>query len=174
MAMHEPAPIFTIGYGRRSLHEFIELLTRHNVTTLLDVRSRPYSRWQPEFRKQNLEMLLPVSGIEYRFHGDALGGKPDDPTCRRGGHVDYTLIREKTWFQAGLDDLETHAREGRRIAIMCAEQKPEHCHRTWLITPELLERGIDVQHIDETGELLTHDLVTDCRRDPQQAFHFDQ
>ena len=74
-------PIYTIGYGSRSIEQFIEVLQQHEIAYLIDVRSFPYSRYKPEFSKEALEVKLQQHRIRYVFMGDTLGGHPDDETC---------------------------------------------------------------------------------------------
>ena len=74
-------PIYTIGYGSRSINQFIRVLKEHAIAYLIDVRSTPYSRYKPEFSKQELGRRLQKHGIRYLFMGDVLGGQPDDDTC---------------------------------------------------------------------------------------------
>ncbi len=74
-------PIYTIGYGSRSIEQFIEVLQQHEIAYLIDVRSAPYSRYKPEFSKEALEAKLQQHRIRYVFMGDTLGGHPDDETC---------------------------------------------------------------------------------------------
>lgn len=153
-------PIHTIGYGQRSFDAFSAILERYSIAYLIDVRSQPHSRWKPAFNQGVLRAALEDRGIRYVFMGDQLGGRPDDESCYRDGKVDYTIVREREWFQRGIDRLaEAHAQD-RRVAVMCAEQKPEHCHRFFLITPELIRRELPVTHIDESGEARSHEQIT--------------
>lgn len=166
--------IYTIGYGRRSLDELAELLSQHTIDLLVDVRSRPYSRWQPDFRKQSLELTLPPRGVGYRFMGDRLGGKPENPQCQRDGRVDHDLIRQQPWFHEAIEELIGLARSERTPAIMCAEQKPQQCHRTWLVAPALLEQDAAVLHIDEHGALQSHEAIRQRSPGRSQRLLFDQ
>ena len=75
MTQQSVTPIFTIGYGDRSIDEFIDVLRQHNLDYLIDVRSAPYSRFKPEFSKDALERALRQQGIRYVFMGDTLGGR---------------------------------------------------------------------------------------------------
>lgn len=81
-------PIYTIGYGSRSIEELIEVLHAHQISFLIDVRSAPYSRYKPEFSKAPLANELEQHGVRYVFMGDTLGGRPDDETCYTNGNVD--------------------------------------------------------------------------------------
>ena len=137
--------------------EFLEALATAEVEYLVDVRSAPYSRFKPEFSKRALAAELEAHGIKYVFMGDSLGGKPDDPELRdAAGRVDYGRVRVSPAFCAGLERLEAGWEGGCRIALMCAEGRPQECHRTKLVAEELVRNGIPVAHIDEHGIVRSH------------------
>ncbi len=147
-------PIYTIGYGNRSMQEFIKLLKQHNISYLIDVRSSPYSRFNPDFSKEALEKFLRQSGVRYVFMGDTLGGRPNDSTCYVDGKVDYAQVRKKPFFQQGIERIRTAWDKQLRVALMCSEAKPYKCHRGKLIGNTLSDKGITVAHIDEKGDLM--------------------
>jgi uncharacterized protein (DUF488 family) len=139
--------IYTIGHSNHSLDGLVTLLSRHGITRLVDVRSHPYSRWVPHFRKRPLAQGIIGAGIDYLFLGDSLGGRPaGDEFYRADGTVDYASRARAVDFQAGIEQLLVVASD-RLTAIMCAEEDPARCHRRGLITPVLLERGLEVVHI---------------------------
>ncbi|HAJ38661.1 MAG TPA: hypothetical protein DCL15_23590, partial [Chloroflexi bacterium] len=107
MTTESAPPIYTIGYGDRDLDRFIAVLEANAIAYLLDVRSAPYSRFKPEFSKEALAKALAEHGIRYVYLGDKLGGRPDDPTCYVDGRVDYDKVRERSFFQAGVERIET-------------------------------------------------------------------
>jgi len=153
-------PVFTIGYGARDIDAFVAALRQYAIEFLLDVRSRPFSRYKPDFSKEALDSHLRRAGIRYVFMGDTLGGRPDDPTCYDAeGKVDYTEVEERAFFQTGLDRVASAHAQGLRVALMCSEGKPENCHRSKLIGKSLAARGIPVLHIDENGALLAQEDV---------------
>ena len=149
----EAIPILTIGYGSRNAEEFISTLGRYAIQYLIDVRSHPYSQFNPEFCQDALEKTLRAAGIRYVFMGEMLGGRPSDPSCYTEGRVDYVKCRERPVFQVGLARLRSAWEQHLRVALMCSEGKPEECHRSKLIGVSLAEEGIEVRHIDEAGEL---------------------
>lgn len=149
------APIYTIGYGARSLDDFLQLLKAHDIAYLVDVRSTPYSRFKPEFSKDALAQALEAQGIRYLHLGNQLGGQPDDPSCYVEGKVDYAAVRRLPAYAAGMERLERAWRQRRRVVLMCSEGKPELCHRSKLLGLSLEERGIPVLHIDESDDLLS-------------------
>jgi len=149
-------PIYTIGYGNRSIEDFIKLLQRYGIKYLVDLRSQPYSRYKPEFSKAALEQYLTRQQIRYVYMGDTLGGRPEDTDCYADdGKVDYTILREKDFYQRGISRLHAAWEKQLPIALMCSEMKPEECHRGKLIGNTLVEQGLVVSHIDEAGNIKT-------------------
>lgn len=153
-------PVFTIGYGARDIDAFIAALKAHDVAYLIDVRSKPYSRYKPDFAKKALAGHLQTHGIRYVFMGDMLGGQPDDPDCYAAdGRVNYDKVRQKPFYQEGIGRLRQAWQQQLRVALMCSEGKPEQCHRSHLIGKTLTNEGIDVAHIDENDQLITQQDV---------------
>ena len=151
-----PPTIHTIGHGRAGFAEVAAVLEQHGVATIVDVRSHPVPRHAPEFTRRVLEELAATAGIGYRWMGDALGGRPDDPALLLGdGGPDYEAVRRSPRFQAALGDLAAVAAEA-GVALLCAEERPEHCHRALLIAPALQEMGWQVIHLLHDGTALAH------------------
>ncbi len=152
--------IFTIGYGARDIGALISILKELDIDYLLDVRSKPYSRFKPEFSKQQLEQELAKNHIRYVFMGDELGGQPDDPSCYdTTGKVDYDKCRQRPQFMIGIDRLRKAHEKQLRVVLMCSEGRPEICHRVTLIGEVLNKEGVDIRHIDEKNSLLSHSQV---------------
>lgn len=162
----------SIGYGDRPWPEFVDRLRRHNVRYVIDVRSQPRSR-QPEFNADMLGLLLSKVGIRYVFMGDALGGKPDDPSCYVDGKVDYARCEQRPAFRDGLARLRVAVTGGHRVALMCSELDPERCHRSKLIGEALAKDGLDLTHIDRGGALVSHRSVIARITGGQQAFSWE-
>jgi uncharacterized protein (DUF488 family) len=154
-------PIYTIGYGARSVDALIDVLKQNDIAFLIDIRTAPYSRYKPEFSKDALEASLTKAGIRYLYLGDTLGGRPADPDCYVDGKVDYARLREKPFYQSGIARLQTAFTQRRRVVLMCSEGRPEECHRSKLIGVTLDSLGIPVCHIDEADQLHTQSAVID-------------
>lgn len=146
-------PVYTIGYGARPLPDFIALLQTYQIAYLIDVRSKPYSRYRPEFGKSELESALKEAGIRYVFMGDTLGGQPDDARCYTEGKVDYEKVKQMAFYQEGIGRLQKAYAQQLPVVLLCAEGKPEQCHRSKLIGQTLTEQDIPVAHIDENDNL---------------------
>lgn len=152
--MNQP-PLYTIGHGVRKIEEFLSLLKIQQIEYLLDVRSTPYSRFNPQYNQKALKDFLNTHGIQYIFMGDTLGGRPRDTDCYdASGKIDYQVVQTKNFFQNGLQRLKTVHQKNLKAAIMCSESRPEQCHRSLLIGQALWEQKIPVQHIDEKGNLI--------------------
>jgi uncharacterized protein (DUF488 family) len=147
--------IYTIGHSKHAWPAFLSLLRRSAISLVADARSRPYSRWSPQFNRETLARALEGAGLSYRFMGDALGGRPSDPSLSDPGqdHPNYGRMAQLPVYQSGIDLLlDLAAIE--RVAVMCAESDYRRCHRHWLIAQTLLERGVQVLHIGPDGTLV--------------------
>ena len=139
--------LYSIGHGNKSIETLVEELNFFGINYLIDIRSKPYSKYSPHFNQNELKFSLHDKDIKYAFMGDILGGLPEDPTCYTNGHVDYEKLKEKDFFKTGLQRLVTAHNKKIKVAIMCSESKPEECHRTKLIGEELKRFGVIIQHI---------------------------
>ncbi len=161
MNQDEDLQVYAIGHSTRPFEQFVELLRAHGIQTLVDIRTVPKSRHNPQFHEDYLRRELPAQGIRY-IQLKALGGlrrtRPDSinlgiENASFRGYADYMQTDE---FEAGLDELIQIAREG-RAAIMCAEGNPFRCHRK-LVADALTARGIPVYHISSRKTARRHEL----------------
>jgi len=128
--------VVTIGHSDRSTEELLELLRRHGVALVVDVRSAPWSRRHPQHSRPALERALAEAGIGYSWLGASLGG------LREEG---YEAWRRTDEYRRGLDELVSRAARG-TVAVLCAERDPAHCHRRF-IAEDLQRRGLRVRHV---------------------------
>ena len=151
--------ILTIGYGNRSIDEFIELLKKFSVQYLIDLRTSPYSKFKIDFNREAFEKKLKENQLKYVYMGDTIGGLPSDRSCYTDDQVDYDKVKEKDLYKEGIARLISAYNGGYTVAIMCSEGKPEMCHRSKLVAVTLEDSGVPVKHIDEKGELSSQDEV---------------
>lgn len=154
--MTELMRILTIGHSIQSLDRFVELLQRHDVTAVADVRSNPFSRRAPQFNRESLRSALHTHGIEYAFLGRELGARSNDPNCYVDGQVQYLRLAETDLFRQGMDRLLT-GMQTQRIVLMCAEKEPLDCHRALLVARRLTDKGVHVDHISADGSVESHE-----------------
>jgi uncharacterized protein (DUF488 family) len=147
--------VWTVGHSNHPVDRLIGLLRAARIEVLADVRSQPYSRHNPQFGRENLKTSLEQeAGLRYVFLGAELGGRPPEPEFRDGhGHVRYELVRASERFRGGLDRLLTGA-ASYRVALMCSEEDPVRCHRRRLITPALMQAGVEVRHLRGDGRVM--------------------
>ncbi len=149
--------IYTVGHSNHPIDRFLGLLLPHGISALADVRSTPYSRFNPQFRREKLQASLAEAGIDYVFLGEELGARSSDPACYdAGGKVSYSRLARTPLFRKGIDRLK-NGMTTHRVVIMCAEREPLECHRTILVGRELARDGIAVTHILADGSLESHE-----------------
>jgi uncharacterized protein (DUF488 family) len=161
LAEHQDLTVYTIGHSTHTLEEFIEMLTAYNISLLVDVRTVPRSRHNPQFNKENLPAALKPFKIKYLPMPD-IGGlrHPKKDSVNMAwenssfrGYADFMQTKE---FTENLLKLVVMAKEN-CLAIMCAEALPWRCHRN-LISDALVVRHIKVLHIISKTDTLTHQL----------------
>ncbi len=170
--IHDARPIVcTIGHSTRDLDAFLHLLELHQAEVVVDVRTVPRSRRNPQFGRETLPASLRAAGIDYT-HMPGLGGlrHPRPDSANSGwrnasfrGYADYMQTAE---FQENLRQLMELA-STRRIVLMCAEAVPWRCHRS-LIADALLVRGYHVEHIMSATRSQPHRLTPWARVEDTQ------
>ena len=161
MAKEPELTILTIGHSTRTLEEFVELLEAYDVTLVMDVRTVPRSRHNPQFNKETLPNTLRSYGVKY-IHMPDIGG------LRRPKHDSINLAWKNSSFRGYADYMQTKeftdnllkiialAREN-RLVLMCAEALPWRCHRS-LISDALVVRHVKVEHIISATSCINHQL----------------
>ena len=139
--------IWTIGHSRHEIQQFIEILKKHEISALVDVRTYRSSKMAPQFNEQTLKSSLSAQGISYLEMGNELGGRPsEDNMYDSDGRVFYNKLAESNLFKSGIQRLLNGIAEY-RIAIMCSEGKPDGCHRHLLIGRVLTDLNVHVENI---------------------------
>ena len=150
---------FTVGHSNHTIEAWLALLQKHAVEVVVDVRSSPYSKYVPQFDRELVQRSLEQAGIRYLFLGAELGGRPANPAYYdANGHVLYSRLCDDAGFQAAIARLET-GMERFRVALVCGEEDPAHCHRRLLIGRVLTERGHTMIHIRGDGRLESDETV---------------
>jgi uncharacterized protein (DUF488 family) len=159
-ARRTPKTIMTVGHSTRTIEEFTSLLRSHGVEVLVDIRTVPKSRANPQFAGDTLAKSMAASGIDYRWMR-ALGGlrharRDSKNTAWRNanfrGYADYMQTPE---FESALSELLDIPGQ---VAILCAEAVPWRCHRS-LVADALTARGIEVWHLMSAGKKHRHRMT---------------
>jgi uncharacterized protein (DUF488 family) len=155
-------PVCTIGHSNRTIADFIGLLRQNGIACLLDIRTVPKSRHNPQFGQDQLAASLAAAGIEYRYM-KGLGGlrRPHKDSPNAGwrnesfrGYADYMQTEE---FAANVDAVIELGR-ATSCVLMCAEAVPWRCHRS-LVADALLVRGVPVDDIIDARQRRPHKLT---------------
>jgi uncharacterized protein (DUF488 family) len=173
MTCDERRAIHTIGHSTRTIEALIELLNAHAIEMLIDVRRWPGSRRHPQFSREALSASLKAEGIKYLWRGDLGGFRKPAPNSVNAAwkvatfraYADFMLTQE---FATIMDEM-TAVAANCRIALMCAEAVPWHCHRQ-LLADAFLVRGWSVHHIMDNG-LQRHELPSFARADGTQIYY---
>lgn len=163
--------IFTIGHSTYPIEKFLGLLELHGITALCDVRSSPYSRFNPQYNRDALKDSLRSHNIKYVFLGDELGARSKDPSCYKDGRVQYVALAKTKLFRSGIDRIQLGINRDYKMALMCAEKDPLDCHRTVLVAHNLEKEGFKISHILGNGTLESH---ADATARLIKQFNFDQ
>lgn len=163
-----PSLIYTIGHSTHPLDVFIAMLLANEITHLLDVRTIPRSRRNPQFNQETLASALRASNIDYRHlpglgglrhaRKDSINGGWRNASFR--GYADYMQTPD---FAGNIKIVLAMAASG-SCALMCAEAVPWRCHRS-LIADALVLRGLRVEHIMSIRERKTHVMTSWARTD---------
>ena len=145
-------PLFTIGHSNHPIERLLELLAKHAVSAVADVRSHPFSRYNPQFNREELQKTLKGAGIEYVFLGKELGARSEDPSCFLDGKLQFDLLSRSGLFRSGLSRLQK-GMERYLIALLCAEKDPILCHRMILVCRNMRSEAQEIRHILEDGSL---------------------
>jgi len=157
---------FTLGHSNHSAEEWLGLVRLHGVEVVVDIRSSPYSKFVPQFDREVLQPTLEKVGVRYLYLGAELGGRPANPDYYDAkGRVLYSRLCEDKQFCAAITRLEAGL-ERFRIALLCGEEDPAHCHRRLLVGRVLTERSHLMLHIRGDGHLDTDEAVAAHARTP--------
>ena len=138
-------PLFSVGHSNKSYEEFLRELKHFNIHKIVDIRSVPYSKYNPHFNKEAISEFLHKHNIKYEYLGNLLGGLLHEQGIK--GKPDYNKIKKKQSFRKGLEILRKYSTSTENIAIMCAEWNPANCHRAKLIGEAMREKSIIITHI---------------------------
>ena len=162
MPREQQLSVYSIGHSTRTLDEFVQLLKTYRVSIVVDVRTIPRSRHNPQFNKDTLPESLKAHALRY-IHMPELGG------LRRSGADSVNIAWENKSFRGYADFMQTKEfadnllglislAQHDAVAIMCAEAVPWRCHRS-LIADALAARNICIRHILTETSILDHELT---------------
>ena len=148
--------LYTAGYGNRGFDGFLALMTQYGVTHIVDVRAIPQSSYWEDFRRENLMDSVPARGFKYVYMGDTLGGVRNSAVlCKDPDSVDILPLFADPELAKGLDALlKAMSSPDRVLCLMCGCMRPHGCHRSRLLGRALLDKDIDLHHIDADNQVV--------------------
>ena len=140
--------LYTIGHSIYEMEDFILLLKKNGINTIVDVRSTPYSKFASQYNRETLKYYLKENKIFYIFMGDLLGARYEDKSLLfDDGKVNFKKVQEIKSFQDGITRLDKGITKGYNISLMCSEKEAFDCHRFGLVSEFLTKNRIEVNHI---------------------------
>ena len=151
--------VWSVGHSNHSSERLLALLRSERIAYVVDVRSYPYSKIAPQHNREVLAAWLAAEQIRYLYLGAELGGRPDSPEhYDHDGHALYGPMSEQPDFKEALARIIDGAQQ-HRIALLCSEANPTHCHRRLLVGKVLAEHGVQLSHIMPDGNVLSEQEV---------------
>lgn len=152
--------IYSIGHGAKSMQDIVDELIKYDIKYLIDVRSKPFSKYYPHFNKETLiSFFQKRDDIKYSWWGETIGGMPPaEWNCYTSDRkIDYDKMALNPIFINGVDRIANANAKCLKTAIMCSESEPQMCHRSKLIGRMLQDRGVEMQHIirNKRGDIIT-------------------
>lgn len=149
--------IFTVGHSNHEIDFFLELLQSQGINCVVDVRSIPASKYNPQFNQRPLSAFLKNNGINYMHFGQEFGARQDaEELLDENGCVNFAWVRKTRAFQEGVERIDIGVEKGFNIVLMCSEGNPLECHRFSMISGYLEEIGITVKHILKDKTVLSN------------------
>ncbi len=153
--------LYTVGHSIYEIEDFISLLKKNNVNTIVDIRSAPYSKFASQYNREDLKYYLNENEICYIFMGDLLGARYEDKDLLfENGKVNFKKVQETISFQQGINRLDKGISKGYNISLMCSEKEAFDCHRFGLVS-EYVDKNlidVDIKHIYPNKVLSQKDL----------------
>ncbi len=150
---------YTVGHSNHDISVFIELLNKHEIEKIIDVRSVPYSKYVPEYNRDELNRYLEREDIDYEFKGDTLGARHTDEKFLTNSKVDFSKVRKDEYYKESIKKLVEEIKGGSKISLMCSEKNPFNCHRFVLVSYSLKKMGVNVKHILGDGGILSNEKL---------------
>ena len=152
--------LFSIGHSNQKMKKFVELLKKNDITTVLDVRSKPYSKHSQQFNKEKIKSELEKVNIAYKFMGEVFGARQKDKSLYSPeGYLDFEKVKNSPKFLESVAKIIEKISNGENLSLMCSEKEPINCHRTILIAKAFYDKEIDIKHILIDGNIISQSKI---------------
>ncbi len=147
--------IYTIGYAGFKIQDFLKVLKKYQINSLIDVRSNPYSKIYADYNKEALNQLLQHNKIIYRNYSSEFGARQSNMEYYPNGYLDFLLFSKSQVFQEGITKIIRSIPLGFNFVLMCSEKDPITCHRNIMVAREFYKKGIEIKNILSDGSYIT-------------------
>lgn len=152
--------LYTIGHSTYPNSYFLKLLKRHNINCIIDVRSVPFSKYNPQYNMNELKAFLNKSKIYYIFMGEEFGARRTEKALfSPEGYVDFQRVIDSSSFKKGIERVRAGLNRGYNIAFMCTEKDPIDCHRNILVARAFKDLNYKIFNILSNGEIETQEQL---------------
>ena len=151
--------IYTIGYTGFTINDFISTLKHYDINCVIDVRSLPLSSHYSDYNKSLLESLLRRHRIIYRNYSYEFGARQDNHLFYTRDYLDFGKFTASRQFLSGMEKIKQGMALGYKFVLMCAEKRPEVCHRNIMVARKFYENGHDVKNILSDGSIIFQDEI---------------
>lgn len=149
--------IYTIGHSNHDINYFLEMLNKYEINCIIDIRSVPSSRFNPQYNQTNINRFLNENGVEYLHLPKEFGAWKSTPELLDSdGILDFEKVIESKSFKNGLEIIKNCISKGLRISLMCSEHDPLSCHRFSLVSIGLENVGFNIMHILRDKSLMSN------------------
>lgn len=154
--------LYTIGHSIHPAPFFLNILLKHQINCIVDVRSIPYSKHVPQYNSSPLKRFLKKNNIYYVFMGKEFGARQTDKLLQNPtGYVDFEKVIAGNEFKNGIYRVKNGLNKGLTIAFMCTEKDPIDCHRTIMVARAFNELNYQILNIREDGTLENQDQINE-------------
>ncbi|HZK27108.1 MAG TPA: DUF488 domain-containing protein [Thermoclostridium sp.] len=151
--------IYTIGYSSYKVEDFVNVLKKYHITSLIDVRSYPNSKFFEDYNQGNIKKFLKSNGIIYRSYSSHFGARQEDKKYHKNGYMDFSAYVKSESFKEGMRKVEVGIDLNYVFVLMCAEKDPSFCHRSIMVAREFHKNGYEVKNISSNGSYKTQEQI---------------
>ncbi len=149
--------IYTIGYSCFKIDDFVSVLKSYKISTLIDVRSNPNSKFYEDYNQKNLEKILAENGFIYRNYNKEFGARQENRKYYKKGYLDFSEYAKSDAFLDGISKIEAGIHSDFTFVFMCAEKDPSTCHRSIMVAREFFKLGYNIKNILADGSFETQE-----------------
>jgi uncharacterized protein (DUF488 family) len=152
--------LYSIGYTAFNIEQFLNILKKYQITSLIDVRSMPYSKHYSDYNKDFLSKVLKDNKILYRNYKDEFGARQANKNFySNDGYLNFDIFAKSNQFLYGVEKIIAGLKLNQNFVFMCAEKDPLECHRSILVGHQFSLRGFNVLHILDYNEIISQDEI---------------